>query len=122
VLDRPGEAEAWVATSRDCAGPEDRDAQSWWRSVGSKLAARRGELDLAERLAREAVEIAEQTDALNQRAKVSLDFAEVLRGVNREAEASEAVARAVMLYQLKGNLVAERRARALLLPPEVART
>jgi predicted ATPase len=122
ALDRLGEAETWMTTSRDCAGSEDRDAQAWWRSVAAKLAARRGEHDEADRLARGAVEIADETDALNQRARVALALAEVLRVGGRDAEASEAVARAVALYDLKGNVVAARRARELLLSPATART
>jgi DNA-binding SARP family transcriptional activator len=113
-LGRYDDAETWVSMSRDLAGPEDRDAQSWWRSVAAKLAARSGEPALAERLAREAVEIADRTDALNHRAKICLDLAEVLRTAGRDAEASNAVERALALYEQKGNVVGAQRARAFL--------
>ncbi len=122
ALDRLDEAEAWVATSRESAGAEDRDAQVSWRSVASKLAARRGEADLAERLAREAGAVADETDALNQRARAALALAEALRSAGREAEAAEAVERAAKLYDLKGNVVAAGRARELLQRPAAART
>ena len=122
ALDRMDEADAWVTTSRETAGPEDRDAQVSCRSVASKLAARRGEADEAERLAREAAGIADKTDALNQRARVALALAEALRSAGREAEAAEAVERAVRLYELKGNVVAAGRASGLLVPRTAART
>jgi tetratricopeptide (TPR) repeat protein len=122
ALDRLDEAETWCGTSRNTARPDDRDAQSWWRSVESKLAARRGDIAAAEQLAREAVEIVEQTDALNHRAKVWLDAAEVLRAAGRDAEASEAARRGISLYELKGNQVAAKRARKLLAVSQVAPT
>jgi DNA-binding SARP family transcriptional activator len=122
TLGRYDEAETWATTSREIAGPDDRDAQSWWRTVEAKLAARRGDLEAAERLGREAVEIVEQTDALNHRAKVSLDLAEVLRLAGRDAEASETIKRAVALFELKGNVVAAQRARELLGISAVAQT
>jgi len=122
ALDRLDEAETWCGTSRNTARQDDRDAQSWWRSVESKLAARRGDIAAAEQLAREAVEIVEQTDALNHRAKVWLDAAEVLRAAGRDAEASEAARRGISLYELKGNQVAAKRARKLLAVSQVAPT
>jgi DNA-binding SARP family transcriptional activator len=122
ALDRPEEADAWVTTSRTSAGAEDRDAQVSWRSVAAKLAARRGEPEVAERLAREAAAIADETDALNQRARVALALGEALRTAGREAEAAEAFGRAAELYGLKGNIVGARRARELLASPATART
>jgi DNA-binding SARP family transcriptional activator/predicted ATPase len=122
AIGRLDDAEVWCSTSREAAGSDDRDAQSWWRSVESKLAARRGDLAAAERLAREAVEIAEQTDALNHRAKVWLDLGEVLRAAGQDAEASDAVQRGISLYEQKGNSVGARRARKLLAVSAVAPT
>ncbi len=117
---RYGEAERWVAISRERAGAEDRDAQSSWRSIAALLAARSGDLTGAERLGREAVEIVERTDSVNHHAKVLVDLAEVLRVAARQDEAVALVQRAVDLYKLKGNVVAVERARSLLSASPVA--
>jgi tetratricopeptide (TPR) repeat protein len=82
--------------------------------VRAKLAAREGELERAEALAREAVELDEQTDYVLFRADVLLDLAEVLRLAGRPEEAEAACEEAVRLYERKGNLVAARKARAAL--------
>jgi tetratricopeptide (TPR) repeat protein len=113
-LGRYDDAEEWTATSQNLAGPEDRDAQCRWRAVAAKLQARRGEVEAAERLAREAIDIADSTDVLNQRAKLRLDLAEVLRIAGRDADATGAVEEAIALYERKGNVVAAQRARTLL--------
>jgi tetratricopeptide (TPR) repeat protein len=114
LLGRYDEAEEWAGLARKHSGSEDRDAESTWRGVEARLAARRGDFDVADRLALEAVAIAEQTDALNHRAKLLLDRAEVSRLAGREAEAADAVKRAVAQYELKGNIAAAAQARLLL--------
>ena len=65
----------------------------------------------AERLARQAVELADPTDALNKRAAVLLSLAEVLRLSGEDREADEAVAQGIALYKRKGNLAAVDKAR-----------
>jgi len=107
------EAEEWVGISREHAAPEDLDAQMHWHAVEAKLRARAGVVH-AGQLAREAVALADRTDALNDRAKARMDLAEVLRLTGSEDEALEVVRRAVGLYELKGNAVAARRSRSLL--------
>jgi tetratricopeptide (TPR) repeat protein len=111
---RYDEAETWIRISQECSGPDDRDAQSSWRGVAARLAAREGRLEDAERLAREALAIVEQTDALNHHGKLLLDLAEVLQVSDRDAEAATAIERAVADYQLKGNVIAAAQARQLL--------
>ncbi|HXY83843.1 MAG TPA: BTAD domain-containing putative transcriptional regulator [Gaiellaceae bacterium] len=108
------EAVTWVRLSQDLASDDDLDAQSSWRAVAASLAAHIGDHDRARKLIGESLEIVEQTDALNQRAKVQLDLAEVLRLSDRRAVAAAAVRRAIALYEEKGNTVATRRAQALL--------
>ena len=68
--------------------------------------ARRGDLTEAEALAREAVALAEPTDALNKRAAVLLSLAEVLRLSGDDREADATVAQGIALYEQKGNLAA----------------
>jgi tetratricopeptide (TPR) repeat protein len=122
MLGRVEDADVWAARARELATPEDRDAQAWSRAVNAKLIARRGDVGAAVALAAQALKVVEQTDALNLRAKVALDYADVLRAAGRDAEATRAVEQAIRLYELKGNRVAATRARGLLHIPAVAPT
>jgi tetratricopeptide (TPR) repeat protein len=111
---RYDEAQGWIRKSRENAAEEDIDAQSYWRAVEAKLEARRSEFDTADRLAREAVQRVEHTDALNHRAKVLLDLAEVLALSGRWGESVEVAKGALDLYVRKGNTAAADRTRSLL--------
>ena len=97
------EAEQCTLIAEEQAASDDIGAQFSWRSVRAKILALRGDAAEGEALAREAVELAEQTDALNQRAKVLLDLAEIVRRRGRRDEASGIAEQAVALYELKGN-------------------
>jgi ATP/maltotriose-dependent transcriptional regulator MalT len=99
----------------------DMSVQVKWQGVRAKLAARRGELERAETLAREAVSLAEQTDYLVFRADAFLDLAEVLRLAGRLNEAEGALCEALRLHEQKGNVVAAAKARASLAEFEGAR-
>jgi DNA-binding SARP family transcriptional activator/tetratricopeptide (TPR) repeat protein len=113
-LARYEEAQTWAQTARDHAGEGDLHAQVFWRAIEARLAARRGEFELGESLAKAAVAIMEQTDAVSQHAKVLLDLAEVLRIAGNEAGARAAVKKAEELYRAKGNVAALEAARNLL--------
>ena len=63
----------------------------------------------------EAARLVEETDALNLRAKVLLDRAEVLQLASRSNEAGAALEQSIELFELKGNVVAAKSARRLLL-------
>jgi tetratricopeptide (TPR) repeat protein len=106
------DAEEWTHTSERHAARDDVGAQFSWRAARARVLARRGAFEEAEPLARGAVALAEQTDALNKRAAVLLSLAEVLHLNGDDREANEAAAQALWLYELKGNLVAAERARA----------
>jgi DNA-binding SARP family transcriptional activator len=107
------ETERWYRLAEEEGAPDDLPTQIRWRAVAAKLLGVRKE-PRAERLAREAVQLAEATDDLNTRAKTLLDFAEVLQLAGRPREAAEAVEQAIELFERKGNVVAAKRARALL--------
>ena len=85
--------------------PEDTDAQADWRRARAKVLAHRGELDEAERIAREAVAIASATDFLPLHADTLAGLAEVLRTAGKLDEAETARLEAIRLYELKGNVV-----------------
>jgi hypothetical protein len=76
------------------------------------MLARRGELEAGERLAREAVALAEETDMLNAHADALLDLAEVLALAGQDARAE--LEQALALHERKGNLVMAKRTRSRL--------
>jgi tetratricopeptide (TPR) repeat protein len=86
-----------------------------WRvkrtGVPARLLARRGRLEEAERLARDGVTIAADSEFVVLHADVLLDLAEVLELAGRPDEASAAAAEAVRIYERKGNVAAAGRAR-----------
>ena len=85
-----------------------------WRQVKAKLLARRGEHAEAERLAREAVAIGEETDMLDAQGDVYADLAEVLLLTGKPEEAGAALEQARERYDRKGNRVSAQRARERL--------
>lgn len=110
---RDEEAVRWSEVSEQAAGSDGigvDGADRRGRQVRAKVLARRGELDAAERLAREALAGAEQTDSLRGQADALLDLAEVLERGDRGEEAAAATARAVELYERKGIVVLAERA------------
>jgi ATP/maltotriose-dependent transcriptional regulator MalT len=101
-----------AAIGQEFAAPEDVPTQVAWRGPAATALARRGRQEEGERLAREAVELAGQTDFLDLHAGVLLHLAEVLRLGGHTAESTAAAEAAATLYASKGNLVALGRAQA----------
>jgi tetratricopeptide (TPR) repeat protein len=94
--------------------PEDVDAQVGWRVVRAKLLARRGALAEAERLAREAVELAEATEYVELTADAYAALGDVLRDAGRHGDAEHALRESLRLHEAKGNLVAAAQIRSRL--------
>jgi predicted ATPase/DNA-binding SARP family transcriptional activator len=109
---RDEEALAVAAAARESATPEDLPAQIGWRGPTATALARRGQQQEGERLAREAVQLAEQTDFLDLHASVLLNLSEVLSLGGNAREAASAAQAAATFYESKGNLVALARAQA----------
>jgi tetratricopeptide (TPR) repeat protein len=107
------EAEALTTASERAAHANDVYSQIAWRSTRAKVLARKGELDEAVRLARDAVAVAETSDALIAHADACMDLAEVLWLAGRDGVAN-CVDEAVRLYEQKENVAAAGRARAWL--------
>jgi hypothetical protein len=84
------------------------------RQVQALVQASRGEHVEAEQLAREAVAIGEQTDALNFQGDALCDLAEVLQSAGSPDEATATLAQAFDRYERKGNLVMADRTRTRL--------
>ena len=80
----------------------------------AKVLARRGEPESSEKLAREAVALADSTDFLDARGTVHLALAEVLRFTGRGDEATAEAQGSLRLHEEKGNVVSAGWARALL--------
>jgi class 3 adenylate cyclase/tetratricopeptide (TPR) repeat protein len=108
------EAEELTRTCERLAAAEQPELQAKWRSIRAIAVARRGQIEKAERWATEAVDHAYKTDQPDSRAEAHVDLAEVLRLSGRRAEAARQLQRAIVLYQEKGNEMAESNARRLL--------
>ena len=93
------------------AGPS---FQAERRALEARIHARRGDCVTAERLAREAVAIAEATQSLNLQGQVYADLGEVLTLAGQTGAARESLEHALERYERKGNLVGAERTRASL--------
>ena len=93
---------------------DDLDPQIGWRRIQAKLLAGRGDFENAERLAREAIELAARTDFLEVHARALADFAEVLRLAGRPQESLAELEHALRLHEQKGNVVSAATTRALV--------
>jgi class 3 adenylate cyclase/tetratricopeptide (TPR) repeat protein len=111
ALDRLDEADAWAGRAAELGARDDAWKELLWRQVLAKVLARRGEHAEAERLAREAVAICEETDLLDAHGDAYADLAEVLTLTGKPTEAAAALEQALARYERKGNLVSTERAR-----------
>jgi hypothetical protein len=86
--------------------PEDVDAEAGWRRIRAEVLARRGAISEAELFARDAVEIARQTDYLDLRGATTATLAAVLELAGRTDEGAATRAEAIALWSQKGNVAA----------------
>jgi predicted ATPase len=110
---RDDEAEELTVESEEASSADDVWAQVAWRCTRAKILARRGDVEDAERLVREAVELITPTDALTMHAHALISLAQVLAARDKLEEATDHAAEAVRLYEAKGNVVAAEKARAV---------
>ena len=80
----------------------DPAARVGWRTARARALVRMGDAETADRLGRQAVSLAEQTDSTDLRANALLHLAEVLRLSGRPAEAGPFERRAFRLLERKG--------------------
>jgi class 3 adenylate cyclase/tetratricopeptide (TPR) repeat protein len=104
ALGRYDEAEPLAQLGRELGDEKDVATQMLWRRVQALVEAARGRYDEAVRLAREAVEACEPTDALNWQGETFRDQYEVLAAAGRTDEAAEALEQALDRYERKKNL------------------
>ena len=106
ALERQGlldEAIAVMEESEQVVGAADRVSQIYWAQVRSRVRARNGERELAEQLAREAVELAADTDMLGVRGSALVDLANALDAASEER--AEVLQLALELFEAKGDEV-----------------
>jgi class 3 adenylate cyclase/tetratricopeptide (TPR) repeat protein len=113
-LDRLDEADAWAGRAAELGPTDDAWKEKLWRQVRAKVLARRGEHAEAERLAREAVAISEETDFLDGQGDACADLGEVLVLAGKPDEAATALEQALDRYERKGNVVSAQRVHARL--------
>jgi tetratricopeptide (TPR) repeat protein len=111
------EAMHFTEASEQAASPDDLASQVLWRATRGRLLNREGRLAEADALARRAVAIAAETEALNLHAGALMDLAWVLRLNGRASEAASAARDALTLYERKGNVVSAARVRAMVGEP-----
>jgi class 3 adenylate cyclase len=109
---RLDEAERLAGVSKEACDESDVISQMLWRQSQARVLASRGELETAERLAREAVRIGGTTDDIVGHGEALVALAEILRVVDRPGEAGTALEYAIELFRRKGVVVLENRARA----------
>src|SRR5262249_53175924 len=102
--DRLQEAEHLTQVSNRTPAPADQASQVGWRSIRALVLARRGEPEKSTALAREAVELARQSDFINVHAPALLALADVLTSTGNPSQAIPAIKEAFHIYERKGNL------------------
>jgi tetratricopeptide (TPR) repeat protein len=95
------EAYRYSELSDEIASPDDLASQLLWRAGRAEIVAARGDADEALRLANEAVEIAEGTEALMWQCDAYMARGEVYRLLGRNEEAAADFGAALRLYEKK---------------------
>jgi tetratricopeptide (TPR) repeat protein len=108
------EASAFIDEARDLGSSDDVATEVYWRIAESMVLSDQGDLHAAERLAREAVELADGGDALDDQGDTRSALARVLEASGRTEEAAAVVREAIERYERKGNVVSAARARERL--------
>ncbi len=108
------EAEQAIVECRDAARPNDVYSHIMARSILAKVLAQKGQLEQAIELAREAVDFAAGTDFYLGSADALVDLSDVLELAGDRDGAAAALAESIRFYELKGNLLAAKRARTRL--------
>ena len=111
---RHEEAEQLTELSGQLSASCDLATQVMLRGLRARILVGRGETGSAERLAQEAVALAERSDFLNHRADTLMDLAQVLQEGHRVDESAQATAQALALYEEKGNVAGAAKARGSL--------
>jgi tetratricopeptide (TPR) repeat protein len=113
-LGRIAEALELADETERLSAPDDLEPHTRRRLVAARALARRGDLETADELVREAAEIVEPTDYVILHLELAFARADVDRQAGRPDGERLALERALEVAEAKGNLVAAERARARL--------
>jgi class 3 adenylate cyclase/tetratricopeptide (TPR) repeat protein len=108
------EAESLSERGRELGSLEDVLTQTAWRQTGALVLSARARHAEAERLAREAVEVADRADDLSLQGNACWDLAQVLEAAGHRDEAVTALADALDRYTRKEIIPLARRVRERL--------
>ena len=111
---RYDEADEATRLSEELASVDDTPSQIGWRAQRARVLARRGDLEEAERLAREAVALADPADSPDDKGECAFALAEVLLAADRADGAAAHALQALAHWERKGIAAYAERARALL--------
>jgi tetratricopeptide (TPR) repeat protein len=114
ALGRDEEAEAMAGEALALGSPEDVEMHVYAGLVRTRVCLAAGDVDEAISMARQAVGIAEGTDASTMRGDALLELARALGVVGGENDAGHAL-RALELYEAKGNRIGAGAAREFLM-------
>jgi tetratricopeptide (TPR) repeat protein len=114
ALERFDEAERYAAIARSAAAEDDLLSQVTGRQAQALVLTTRGEMEEAERLAREAVEMLADAECPNFQGDTWMDLGRMLRTAGKPAEAEQAAREALALYERKGNRPSSAAARMFL--------
>ena len=105
ALGKLDEVEQWIERSRAATEAHDMESQVAWRKPRALLSAHRGEHAEAEAVAREAVQLADETDDPTSQADARIVLACVLQLAGKADDAAEVLGEAIALYDAKGNVL-----------------
>ena len=108
-----GQAEEALAVCERSASPDDLMSRIQAGAMSARLLARRGELEQAELVARQAVQLTARSDDISVIGDTLAALAEVLRLSGKIEAAAEALNQAVRLQEQKGNAASAERLEAL---------
>jgi class 3 adenylate cyclase/tetratricopeptide (TPR) repeat protein len=111
---RHDEAGPFIEESREFASSEDVASQNGWRMAEAMVLADRGDLPGAEGLAREAVDLANGSDNLDDQGYAHSILARVVIAAGRTDEGAALLREAIDAHERKGNVVSAARARERL--------
>lgn len=113
-LGRFDDADRYARIALETSAHDDLISQILGRRALARALAGGGQDAEAERLAREAVDLAVGTDWLDERGSTELDHGRVLHAAGRDADAVAAAQRALVLFERKGVVPMVGRARELI--------
>ncbi len=96
---RDDEALELSRVAEELTADDDMDSQALWRSIRAPIIARKGDVALAEELARSAYEMVRETEALLFKAETLFELASVLRIAGKSSEARRGGERSACLVQ-----------------------